>query len=134
MRRWAGEVAALLLRQRRPPAKAVMLQLNPLARIVLTTTADAEEAGRMGRTLVEERLAACATVIPAVHSIYRWQGEIESSTESLLMLKTSQEKLGALEARLHEMHSYKTPEVLVLPIEAGSQAYLDWLQNCLCGA
>jgi periplasmic divalent cation tolerance protein len=110
-----------------------MLQLNPLARIVLTTTADAEEAGRMGRAFIEEQLAACATVIPAVHSIYRWQGEIESSTESLLLLKTSQERLSALEARLHELHSYKTPEFLVLPVEAGSQMYLEWLQNCLRG-
>lgn len=110
-----------------------MLQINPLARIVLTTTADAEEAGHIGRTLIEERLAACATVIPAVHSIYHWQGEVESSTESLLLLKTSQERLSALETRLHELHSYKTPEFLVLPIEAGSQSYLDWLQNCLRG-
>lgn len=110
-----------------------MLELNPSARIVLTTTADAEEAGRIGRTLLEERLAACATVIPAVHSIYHWEGEIESSTESLLMLKTSQEKLSAMEARLHELHSYKTPEFLVLPVEAGSHSYLDWLQNCLRG-
>lgn len=110
-----------------------MLQVNPTARIVLTTTADAEEAGHIGRTLIEERLAACATVIPAVHSIYHWEGEIESSTESLLLLKTSQERLSALESRLHELHSYKTPEFLVLPVEAGSQLYLDWLQNCLRG-
>jgi periplasmic divalent cation tolerance protein len=110
-----------------------MLELNPSARIVLTTTADAEEAGRIGRTLVEERLAACATVLPAVHSIYHWQDEIESSTESLLLLKTSQERLSALETRLHELHSYKTPEFLALPVEAGSQLYLAWLQNCLRG-
>lgn len=115
-------------------ARPAMLQANSSARIVLTTTADAEEAGHMGRALVEEHLAACATVVPAVHSIYRWQGEVESSTESLLLLKTAQEKLPALEARLHELHSYKTPEFLVLPVEAGSQAYLDWLQNCLRGA
>lgn len=111
-----------------------MLQANPSARIVLTTTSDPEEAGRLGRTLVEEHLAACATVVPAVHSIYRWQGELESATESLLLLKTAQDKLPALEFRLHELHSYKTPELLVLPIEAGSQPYLDWLQNCLRGA
>jgi periplasmic divalent cation tolerance protein len=115
-------------------ARPAMLQSDPSARIVLTTTADAEEAGRLGRALVEERLAACATVVPAVHSIYRWQGEVESSGESLLLLKTAQDKLAALEARLHELHSYKTPELLVLPIEAGSQSYIEWLQNCLRGA
>lgn len=108
-----------------------MLETSALARIVLTTTADAEEAGRLGRTLIEERLAACATVAPAVHSIYRWQGEIESSTESLLLLKTSQDKLPALEQRLHELHSYKTPEFLVVAVESGSSDYLSWLQNCL---
>lgn len=110
-----------------------MLETSSLARIVLTTAADAEEAGRLGRTLIEERLAACATIAPAVHSIYRWEGEIESSTESLLLLKTSQEKLPALEARLHELHSYKTPEFLVLAVESGSSDYLSWLQSCLRG-
>lgn len=110
-----------------------MLQSNPPARIVLTTAADAEEARRLGRALVEERLAACVTMAPAVHSIYRWQGQIESADESLLLLKTTEEKLAALEVRLHELHSYRTPEFLVLPVEAGSQAYLDWLQNCLRG-
>lgn len=108
-----------------------MLQSNPSARIVLTTTSDVEEAGRLGRTLVEEHLAACASVVPSVHSIYQWQGEVESSTESMVLLKTTQDKLAALEARLHELHSYQTPEFLVLPVEAGSQSYLAWLQNCL---
>lgn len=111
-----------------------MLQPNPPARIVLTTVADTDEAGRLGRTLVEEHLAACVTVIPAVHSIYRWQGEIESTSETLLLLKTTQDKLTTLEARLLELHSYKTPEFLVVPVEAGSQAYLEWLQNCMRGA
>ena len=108
-----------------------MLQLNTQGRIVLTTTADSEEAGRLGRMLVEERLAACVTLVPTVRSIYWWQGEIESANECLLLLKTTQDKLKALEARLHELHGYKTPEFLVLPIEGGSQAYLDWMQNCL---
>jgi periplasmic divalent cation tolerance protein len=98
---------------------------------VLTTTANAEEARRLGRTLVEERLAACATLLPAVESIYRWQGQVETSAESLLLLKTSPAQLAALEARLHALHSYQTPEFLVLPVEAGSQPYLDWLQTCL---
>ncbi|MGH9589724.1 MAG: divalent-cation tolerance protein CutA [Terracidiphilus sp.] len=111
-----------------------MLQSNPPARIVFTTVAGADEARRLGRTLVEEHLAVCATLVPAVHSIYEWEGEIESANETLLLLKTTQDKLVALETRLHELHSYKTPEFLVLPVEAGSQAYLDWLQNCLRGA
>ena len=108
-----------------------MLQSNPPARIVVTTAADAEEANRLGRTLVEEHLAACVTIVPAVRSIYWWRAEIESADECLLLLKTTQDKLDALEARLHELHSYKTPEFLVLPVEAGSQGYLDWMQTCL---
>ena len=101
------------------------------ARIVLTTTANLEEADRLGRLLVEERLAACATLIPGVQSIYRWQGEVESATETLLLLKTGPEQLAALEARLHELHSYETPEFLVLGVDAASQPYLDWLQASL---
>jgi periplasmic divalent cation tolerance protein len=97
------------------------------ARIVLTTTANSDEAARLGRTLVEERLAACATLIPGVQSIYRWQGQVESATETLLLIKTGSENLAALEARLHELHSYQTPEFLVLPVEAASHPYLDWL-------
>jgi periplasmic divalent cation tolerance protein len=100
-------------------------------RLVLTTTANPEEAARLGRTLVEERLAACATMIPGAQSIYRWQGEIESSTETLLLLKTGSEHLAALEARLHELHSYQTPEFLVLKVDAASQPYLDWLLESL---
>ena len=104
-----------------------MAEASPPARIVLTTTASPEEAARLGRTLVEERLVACATLIPAAQPIYRWQGQIESSTETLLLLKTGPDQLAALEARLLEMHSYQTPEFLVLGIEAASEPYLAWL-------
>jgi periplasmic divalent cation tolerance protein len=108
-----------------------MLEANPSARIVLTTAANPEEAERLGRTLVEERLAACATLIPGVESIYRWKGQVESATETMLLIKTGPEQLAALEARLHELHSYETPEFLVLQVEAGSHPYLDWLQGSL---
>jgi periplasmic divalent cation tolerance protein len=104
---------------------------TPPARLVLTTTASAEEAARLGRTLVEERLAACATLIPAAQSIYRWQGQVESATETLLLLKTGPDQLAALQARLHELHSYQTPEFLVLGVEAASQPYIEWLQASL---
>jgi periplasmic divalent cation tolerance protein len=100
-------------------------------RLVLTTVANPEEAARLGRTLVEERLAACITLIPGAQSIYRWQGEIESATETLLLIKTGDEQLARLEARLHELHSYQTPEFLVLEVDATSQLYFDWLQESL---
>src|SRR3954453_3916494 len=104
-----------------------MLEPTASARIVLTTTANPEEANRLGRTLVEERLAACATLVPAVESIYRWKGKIETSRETMLMLKTGSEQLEALETRLHQLHSYETPEFLVVAVEAGSHAYLAWM-------
>ena len=109
-----------------------MPEATPPIRIVLTTTANPEEAAQLGRALVEERLAACATLIPAAQSIYRWEGQIESAPETLLLLKTGPDQLAALEARLHELHSYQTPEFLVLGVEAVSQPYLDWLQASLC--
>jgi periplasmic divalent cation tolerance protein len=108
-----------------------MPEAAPPARIVLTTAANPEEAARLGRTLIEERLAACATLIPGAQSIYRWQGEVESATETLLLIKTGLEQLAALEARLHELHSYQVPEFLVFKIDAVSQPYLDWLQASL---
>lgn len=105
---------------------------HPEARIVLTTADNPKEAAHLARTLVEEGLAACATMIPAVQSIYRWQGEIQLATETMVLLKTGPEQLAALEARLIELHSYQTPEFLVLPVESGSKPYLEWLQSSLC--
>ncbi|HWA96819.1 MAG TPA: divalent-cation tolerance protein CutA [Terracidiphilus sp.] len=101
------------------------------ARIVLTTASSSEEAQRIARTLVEERLAACATLLPSAQSIYCWQGEIETAHETLLLLKTSQEHIAALESRIHALHSYDTPEFLVLRVDSGSHAYLEWLQSSL---
>jgi periplasmic divalent cation tolerance protein len=103
----------------------------PAVRIVLTTAANREEAGRLAHTLVEERLAACATLIPSVESIYHWQGGIESATETLLLLKTGQDQLAALEARMHQLHSYQTPEFIVLSVETVSRAYAEWMHASL---
>ena len=101
------------------------------ARIVLTTVANPEEAGRLARVLVEERLAACASLVPGVESVYRWKGEVESATETMLLIKTGRDQLAALEARLRELHCYETPEFLVLEVESGSRVYLDWLMGSL---
>jgi len=108
-----------------------MLEGTSSARVVLTTAATHEDAVRLGRTLVEERLAACATLLPGVESIYRWQGKIETSSETLLLIKTESDRLAALESRLREIHSYQTPEFLVLEVESGSHPYLAWLNSCL---
>lgn len=108
-----------------------MLEPASSARIVVTTVASPEEGARIARTLVEERLIACATILPAAHSIYRWQGQIESTSESVLLLKTEADRLAELEARLHELQSYQTPEFLVLDVESGSHDYLAWLRASL---
>ena len=100
---------------------------RPPVHLVLTTAANPDEDAQLARTLVEERLAACATLIPRVQSIYRWQGKIESYTETMLLLKTCTDQLAALEARLHALHSYETPEFLALGVEACGQPYLEWL-------
>lgn len=108
-----------------------MPETEPPVRIVLTTAASPGEASRLARTLVEEHLAACATLIPGVQSFYHWEGQLETTTETLLLLKTGPEQIAALEARLHELHSYQTPEFMVLGVEGVSHAYLDWLTASL---
>jgi periplasmic divalent cation tolerance protein len=110
-----------------------MLQCNPEIRIVLTTAGSREEAARIGRTLVEERLAGCATALPGAESIYHWRGEIETGIETLLLLKTEVNQIEALHTRLLELHSYETPEFLALTVDAASQGYREWLKASLAG-
>ncbi len=108
-----------------------MSESRTSARIVVTTASNADEAALLARALVEERLAACATLIPGVESVYHWEGQIESSTEALLLIKTGSDQLAALEVRLRELHSYQIPEFLVLSVESGSHPYLEWLYASL---
>jgi periplasmic divalent cation tolerance protein len=109
----------------------IMLEPTSSARVVMATVGSAEQASRIGRALVKERLAACATLLPPVQSIYRWRDQIETSSETMLLIKTSVHQLPALETRLRELHTYETPEFLVLPVESGSHSYLDWLQDSM---
>ena len=97
--------------------------------LVLTTCPDAGLATTIGRTLVEERLAACVNVLPPMQSIYRWQQGVESATEQLLVIKTRAEDYPAVERRIRELHSYELPEVIAVPIVNGLPAYLAWLEN-----
>jgi periplasmic divalent cation tolerance protein len=101
------------------------------ARIILTTVSSKEEALRIANALVEERLAACVNIVDGVHSIYRWQGAVESATEIQLIIKSRVEKLEALEMAIQRLHSYEVPEFLVLPVESGSKPYLNWLYENL---
>jgi periplasmic divalent cation tolerance protein len=99
--------------------------------IVLSTCADREQAERIAHSLVELGLAACVNVIPGVQSIYRWQGSVESASEVLLLIKTSPVHLEKVQSAITALHSYEVPEFLVLPIAAGSEAYLNWLGTSL---
>ena len=97
--------------------------------LVLTMLPTADAAAEIARTLVEERLAACANLIPAIRSIYRWQDKIEDTNEVLLLLKTKTEHFERLKGRLLELHPYEVPEVLAIPVEAGYAAYLEWISR-----
>jgi len=97
------------------------------ARIAMTTVASEEEAGRIAEALVEEKLAACVQILPPMQSVYRWQGTVRRDREWLLLIKTPAARVKALEHRVRELHSYQTPEFLVLAVTEGSQGYLEWL-------
>jgi len=97
------------------------------ALLVFTTLPSADKAAEVAKVLVEERLAACANLLPAVRSIYRWQGKVQDENEVLVLLKTRAEHLERLKLRILELHPYEVPEVLAVPVEAGYQPYLDWL-------
>ena len=97
--------------------------------VVYCTCPEQAVAERIAETAVSERLAACVNLIPGLTSIYRWKGEIQRDPEWLLMLKTRSAVYPLLEARISELHPYDTPEIIALPIQAGSSAYLDWIAD-----
>ena len=97
-------------------------------RVVLVTCGTLEEARKIARAVVERRLAACVNVVThAIESFYTWKDKVEDSSEYLLIVKTSTERLAELEREVLNLHSYDTPEFVVLPIVSGSEAYLSWL-------
>lgn len=102
------------------------------ALVLLSTAPNEGEALRLARALVEEGLAACVNLVPGVRSIYRWEGQTCDEAEVLLVVKTSAARREALTQRLLELHPYECPEALALPVVAGSEAYLAWLQAS-CG-
>ena len=100
---------------------------------MLATAPDAEALARLGRVLVDERLAACVTVVPAVRSIYRWKDGVEEAAEALGVVKTTAGRYGALEKRWRELHPYEVPELLVVRVAGGLPAYLSWLTESTRG-
>lgn len=97
-------------------------------RVVLVTCATLEEARKIARDVVEKHLAACVNIVThAVESFYIWEGKLDNSSEYLLIMKTTEERLEDLQKQVLSLHSYDTPELITLPIVAGSEAYLKWL-------
>ena len=99
------------------------------ALLIFSSCSDEQEAKRLARMLVEEKLAACVNVIRGVESVYRWENNVETATECLLVIKTVPERFDALSERLQAMHSYQVPEIIALPIVGGAEKYVGWLKE-----
>jgi periplasmic divalent cation tolerance protein len=97
--------------------------------VVLTTCGNDEDASALAKLLVERRLAACVNAVSRVASTYRWKGEVLEDRETLLIIKTTATRFGALEQAIREQSKYELPEILALPVEAGGADYLAWIRE-----
>ena len=97
--------------------------------VIYITTGSANEAKKIGRTLVEEKLVACSNIISPIRSIYRWQGKICDDKEALMVLKTRKSLFKQIVKRVETLHSYDVPEIIAMPITEGSSKYLSWLNE-----
>jgi periplasmic divalent cation tolerance protein len=106
---------------------------NPGAVVVLTTLPLAADAKAFARALVEERLAACVTILGEARAVYRWRGEVCEDDERQVVIKTTGDRVAALEARVHALHPYEVPEFLVLPVAHGGERYVNWVRESAGG-
>jgi periplasmic divalent cation tolerance protein len=97
--------------------------------VVFCSCPNADSANAIARDLVEQRLAACVSLLPQVRSVYRWQGEVEEAEEVLLMIKTSAQRFDAMRERITALHSFDVPEIIALDIRDGLPAYLAWIHS-----
>lgn len=102
--------------------------------VILVTAANLEEGRAIGRALVEEKLVACANLVPEITSFFIWEGKLSEERETLLILKAPASQYPRIEARVKELHSYQVPEVIALPIAEGSPDYLKWVGSSAPGA
>jgi periplasmic divalent cation tolerance protein len=99
--------------------------------LALSTFPDHETARRIANQLITEKFAACANILPTIESIYRWQGKIESGTETLAFFKLSEDRQSAFQEKLRSLHPYEVPEIIFVPISNGLPEYLKWVaDNC----
>jgi periplasmic divalent cation tolerance protein len=103
--------------------------MPPNATVVLTTVATADEAVALIRALLDRRLIACGNILPGVRSLYRWEGKVADEREVIVLLKTRASRVEALEMAFGELHPYKVPELLALPVSAGLHKYLEWIDD-----
>ena len=101
--------------------------------VVLVTAKDAKEARKIANGLLQDKLVACANIVAGVRSIFWWQGKIDSSKEALLVLKTKKTLFKKVAAKVKVLHSYQVPEIIALPIAAGSSDYLKWINTSVRG-
>ena len=106
-----------------------MSSSDPQVILVLTTIAAEADGAALGRSLVDERLAACVNVLPAMTSVYRWKGQVEQDREQQVIIKTTRDRLAALEARVRELHTYELPEFVIIEAGGGAEAYLAWVEE-----
>lgn len=97
--------------------------------LVCSNVPDKECAQELARHLLKQQLAACVNILPAVHSMYRWQGVLEEATEVMLQIKTTQVRYTEVEAAIKAMHPYEVPEIIAFPVIQGAPAYLDWVRQ-----
>ena len=102
---------------------------QPDVAVVMTTVASEEEAVQLVRNLLERRLIACGTIVPGARSIYRWNEKVADEQEVVVLLKTRSDRVESLEVAFGELHPYKVPELLALPVSAGLDKYLDWING-----
>ena len=107
-----------------PPVSSPML--------VVLCTCPPDQANRIAKVLVEQRVAACVNVTPSVQSIYRWQNELQKEEEALLLIKTSEAVWPALEKTLQQLHPYEVPEIIALPVAGAATSYQRWVEENLC--
>ena len=99
-------------------------------KIVVFSTCDSEEqAGRIARELVEQKLAACVNILPGARSVYRWKGQMQDSAEWLLIIKSRRDLMDRLRSAIGKIHTYEVPELLAVPVVDGSESYLAWLDR-----
>src|SRR5438445_9999085 len=119
---------------RSPGTARTMDEEKSEAIIVLMTAANRGEAERIAEMLVHKRLAACVQILPEMQSVYRWKGEIQREAEFLLLAKSIRDRFEDLEREVRAIHTYETPEIVALPVTAGSEAYLRWLTSSCEGS